>query len=208
MSQGIKSFSDLNETHISVLSEIGNIGSGNAATALSQMLSQPVSMSTPDVGIANYNEAYEKLGGPETVMVGLVLTLKGDMTGMIMFLLSETIACELINTLAFTDIQSSSEIDEMGLSALKEISNIMSASFVNAIADMTGMFIDISPPSLTIDMLGAMMSLPSAYFATIGDLFMYIKNELEISGKKAPANILLLPDMESLDNLMAALGIV
>jgi chemotaxis protein CheC len=69
------------------------------------------------------------------------------------------------------------------------------------------MAIDISPPSFTIDMLGAMMSLPASYFATIGDLFMFIKNELEISGHKTPANLLLMPDMESLDKLMSALGI-
>lgn len=204
---GIKSFSDLTEMHISVLSEIGNIGSGNATTALSQMLSQPVDMSTPEVGIANYNEAYEKLGGAETIMVGLVLMLSGDMSGMMMLLLPGDVACNLVNTLACTDFKDYTEIDEMGFSAISEIANIMSGSFVNAIADMTGMFIDISPPSFTVDMLGAMMSLPASYFAEIGDMLMYIKNDLEISGKKTPANILLLPDMESLDKLMSTLGL-
>lgn len=204
---GIKSFSDLTEMHISVLSEIGNIGSGNATTALSQMIEQPIDMSTPEVGIANYNEAYEKLGGAETIMVGLVLMLSGDMSGMMMFLLPSDLACNLINIVAFTDFNDYTEIDEMGFSAISEMANIMSGSFVNAIADMTGMQIDISPPSFTVDMLGAMMSLPASYFAEIGDLFMYIKNDIEISGKMTPANILLLPDMESLDKLMSILGL-
>ncbi|MCL2068653.1 MAG: chemotaxis protein CheC [Oscillospiraceae bacterium] len=204
---GIRSFSDLSEMHVSVLSEIGNIGSGNASTALSSMLDRPVNMSTPEVGIANYNEAYEKLGGAETVMAGLVLTLSNDMSGMIMFLVPCEVACELINILMYTELEDYTEIDEMGFSAMSEIANIMAGAFVNAIADMTGMVIDISPPSSTVDMLGAMMSLPASYFAEIGDLFMYIKNEIEISGKKTPANILLLPDMPSLDKLMAVLGI-
>jgi chemotaxis protein CheC len=203
----IESFSDLTDMHISVLNEIGNIGSGNAATALSTMLDRPVDMSTPEVGIASYDEAYEKLGGPESIMVGLVLTFTGDMSGMIMLLLPDDVACNLINMLTYTDIKDYSEIDEMGVSAIREVANIMAASFVNAIADMTSMAIDISPPSFTIDMLGAMMSLPASYFATIGDLFMFIKNELEISGHKTPANLLLMPDMESLDKLMTALGI-
>jgi len=203
----IQSFSDLNEMHISVLSEIGNIGSGNAATALSQMLAQPIELSTPEVGIANYNEAYEKLGGAETIMVGLVLTLAGDMNGMIMFLMPGEIACSLINMVAYTDIKDYTEIDELGFSAISELSNIMSASFVNAIADMSGMVIDISPPSYTMDMLGAMLSLPASYYASIGDLFMYIKNDLSISGKKTQIDILLLPDMKSLNKLMASLGI-
>ena len=204
---GIKSISDLNEMHVSVLSEIGNIGCGNAATALAQMLDRQVDMSTPEVGITNYNEAYEKLGGPETVMVGLVLTLKGDMNGMLMFLLPGDTACEIINIMAYTELKDWTEIDEMGFSAISEMANILSASFANAIADMAGMTIDISPPSFAVDMLGALLSLPASYYAQIGDLFMYIKNELDISGKKTPANILLLPDVESLNKLMAALGI-
>lgn len=204
---GIKSFGDLTEMHISVLSEIGNIGSGNAATSLSQMLTQTVNMSTPEVGIANYNEAYEKLGGAETIMVGVVLTLSGDMRGMMMFLMPGDVACTMINMVTYTDIKDYTEIDEMGFSAISELANIMSGTFIRAITDMTGMYINISPPSFTVDMLGAMLSLPACYFAEVGDLFMYIKNELEISGKKTPVNILMLPDMDSLDKLMSILGI-
>lgn len=203
----IKSFHDLNPIHISVLSEIGNIGSGNAATALSQMLSQTVDMSTPEVGIANYSEAYEKLGGAETIMVGLVLMLSGDINGMIMLILPGDTACDMINMLAYTNYQDYTEIDEMGFSAISEVSNVMAGSFVTAITNMTGMCVDISPPSATIDMLGSMLSLPASYFAEMGELFMFIKNELDIAGKKTPANILLLPDMASLNRLMASLGI-
>jgi chemotaxis protein CheC len=203
----IKSFSDLSELHIGVLSEIGNIGSGNAATSLSGILNQPVNMSIPDVGIANYNEAYEKLGGVETVMVGLLLTFSGDISGMIMFLVPCDVACTLINIAMHKDYKDYKEIDEMGFSAISEISNIMSGAFVKAIADMAGMVINISTPSCTIDMLGSMLSLPASNFAEIGDLFMYIKSELEISGKKTPANLLLLPDIESLNKLMTSLGI-
>jgi chemotaxis protein CheC len=142
----IKNFNDLTEMHFSVLREIGNIGSGNAATALSQMLAQPVNMSTPEVGIVNYNEASEKLGGIETVMAGVVLMFKGDMSGLIMFILPGDVACTLVNVLMAADLKDCSEIDEMGFSAIQEVANVMSASFGNAIADMTGLFIDISPP--------------------------------------------------------------
>jgi chemotaxis protein CheC len=203
---GIKSFNDLSELHISVLSEIGNIGSGNAATALAQMLAHTVDMSTPEVGIANYNEAYEKLGGTETIMVGVVLLLSLDMNGMIMFLLPGDTACTLTNMLAMTNYSDYTEIDELGFSAIREIANIMTGAFIRAIADMTKMVIDISTPSFAVDMLGSMLSLPASYFAEMGDLFMYIKNDLEILGKKTPVNILLMPDMASLDKLMAALG--
>ena len=202
-----KSFDQINEMHIDVLREIANIGSGNAASSLSRMLGNPVGISIPDIGIEGFNEAYEILGGPEAVMVGTLLFLSSGLDGMIMFLLPIETACDLVNMLCYTDIKSHEEIDEMGFSAISEVSNIMSASFITAIADMTGITIDISPPEATLDMLASIMSVPSIYFAQASDTILLIQNELEIGGKKTNASVLLLPDMPSLSKLMTSLGI-
>jgi len=202
-----KSLDNINEIHIDVLTEIANIGSGNAASALSRMIGKTVEIKIPDVKILGFNEAIETLGGPETVMAGTLLFLSLDVKGMIMFLLPVDIACDLVNMLMFTDIKSHEEIDDMGYSIINECSNIMSASFVTAVAEMTGMVIDISPPEATLDMLGSIMSVPSIYFADIGDSLLLIKNELDIGGRKTNANVLMLPDMPSLEKLMTSLGI-
>ena len=203
----LNSFSDINEVHIDVLREIANIGSGNAASSLSRMLGHQVNVSIPDIGILGFNEAFEALGGPETVMVGTLLMLSEGLDGMMMFLLPVEVVCDMVNMLMFTDIKSHDEIDEMGYSVINEVSNIMSASFVTAIADMTDIAIDISPPEATLDMLGSIMSVPSIYFAKMSDTLMLIQNELEIEGKKTSASVLLLPDMPSLTKLMTSLGI-
>ena len=203
----IANFSDINEMHIDVLREIANIGSGNAASSLSRMLNNPVDISIPDIGIRGFNEAYAALGGADAIMVGTLLMLSGGINGMMMFLLPVDVACDLVNLLMYTDIKSYNEIDEMGFSAINEISNIMSGSFVGAIADMTNLVIDISPPEARLDMLGSIMSVPSIYFAKISDTLLLIQNELEIAGKKTRATVLLLPDMPSLEKLMSNLGI-
>jgi len=202
-----KSFNEINETHIDVLREIANIGSGNAASSLSRMIGHPVNISVPDVGILGFNEAYEALGGPEAIMVGTLLMLTEGLDGMMMFLLPIEVVCDLVNMLMFTDIKSHEEIDEMGYSVINEVSNIMSASFVTAIADMTSIPIDISPPEAALDMLGSIMSVPSIYFAKMSDTLLLIQNELELEGKKAKTSVLLLPDMPSLAKLMTSLGI-
>jgi len=201
------SFDNINEIHIDVLREIANIGSGNAASSLSRMIGHPVNIQIPDIQIKGFNEATELLGGPETIMVGTLLFLTGGIEGMMMFLLPVEVVCDLVNMLMFTEIKSYEEIDEMGYSVVSECSNIMSASFVTAIAEMTDMVIDISPPEATLDMLGSIMSVPSTYFADIGDSLLLMTNELEIEGKKTSANVLLLPDMPSLGKLMSSLGI-
>ena len=203
----IKSFGDINEMHIDVLREIANIGSGNAASSLSRMLGHKVNISIPDIGILGFNEAYAALGGPEAIMMGTLLMLTEGINGMIMFLLPVDVVCDLVNMLMFTDIKRQDEIDEMGYSVVNEVSNIMSASFVTAIAEMTDIPIDISPPEAALDMLGAIMSVPSIYFAKMSDTLLLIQNELEIEGKKTKASVLLLPDMPSLDKLMTSLGL-
>ena len=203
----LKSFSDINEMHIDVLRELANIGSGNAASSLSRMLGHMVNISIPDIGIRGFSEACDVLGGPEAIMVGTLLMLSGGINGIMMYLLPIEVVCDLVNMLMFTDIKCHEEIDEMGYSVINEVSNIMSASFVTAIAEMTDLLIDISPPEAALDMLGSIMSVPSIYFAKVSDTLLLIQNELEIEGKKASASVLLMPDMESLEKLMKNLGI-
>jgi chemotaxis protein CheC len=193
--------------HIDFLREIANIGSGNAASSLSRMLGQKVDISIPGISIKGFDETYETLGGPESIMVGTLLMLSGSIDGMMMFLLPTDIACDMVNMLTCSEIKNYREIDEMGFSAINEVSNIMSASFVNAISAMADMKIDISPPEAALDMLGSIMSVPSIYFAQVSDTLMLIQNELEISGKKARANIILLPDVPSLEKIMTHLGV-
>ncbi|MCL2391455.1 MAG: chemotaxis protein CheC [Oscillospiraceae bacterium] len=203
----LNSFSEIGDIHIDVLREIANIGSGNAASSLSRMLGVPVNISIPDIGISEFNKASDALGGPETVMVGTLLMLSGDISGMMMFLLPVEVVCDLVNMLMCTDIKNHDEIDEIGYSVINEVSNIMSASFVTAISDLTSIPIDISPPEAALDMLGSIMSVPSIYFAKMSDTLLLIQNELEIDGKTARTSVLMLPDMPSLEKLMNSLGI-
>ena len=202
-----KSFDEINELHIDVLREIANIGSGNAAAALSRMIGHPTNISIPGICIKGFNETYELLGGADAIMVGILLTLSDALDGMMMFLLPVDVACDLVNMLMGTEVSSYEEIDEIGLSALNEVANIMSGSFVGAIGDMTALSIHISPPEATLDMLGSIMSVPSIYFAQISDTLLLIQNEIEIAGKTTSANVMLLPDMPSLEKLMTSLGI-
>lgn len=203
----IKDYDDLNEIQMDVLKEIGNIGAGNAATSLADMLMTPIDISVPVVRILDYEEATERLGGPETMIVGLMIQLEGDFQGMIMFLLEKEFAIHTLNTLMGTEINSFTELDEVALSAFKELANIMAASYVNAIASMTGMRIDLTVPDLCIDMLGAILSVPAIHYANISDKIILIEGEFNGEDAKSTNHVLLLPDVESLEKTMTVLGI-
>lgn len=203
----LKSYDDLSEMQMDVLREIGNIGAGNAATALSQMLGHPVNISVPKVRILDFNEVVTSLGGPEAMIVGLLLTLNEDVEGMMMFLLQREFAHMSLSALLGEDIERFDQIDEMGMSAIQEVSNIMAASYVNAIASLTGLTINISTPDLTIDMLGAIMSVPAIHYANISDKIIFIEDEFGGADESASSHILLFPDVSSLNKIMTNLGI-
>ncbi len=203
-----ETFDGLNDMHIDALRGIGNIGSGNAASALSTMLSCPVSISVPTVQILDYNDAVEQMGGPEQMIVGSLISLEGEVQGMILFLLQKSFSTMMIQTLLCEEqCQEVESIDEMGYSVIQEVANIMAASYLNAISSLTGLTIGMSTPSLCIDMLGAILSVPTIYYANISDKIIYIQDEFSGNDFRAPSHILLIPDMDSLKCIMGKLGL-
>ena len=203
----IETLRQLQPYHLDVLTEIGNIGSGNAASALASMLARQVSISVPIVRILDYEQVVEELGGPEQMIVGLLLSLEGDVKGMIMFLLHQNFANMTLSALMGADVPEDAEMDEMAYSAIQEVANIMAASFVNAISEMTGLTINITVPSMCVDMLGAILSVPAIHYANISDKIVFIQDEFSSQDLHAPNHVLLIPDVESLGKIMTNLGI-
>ena len=202
----LRNYDELSDMHIDALREIGNIGSGNAASSLAMLLADTIDISVPVVRILDYEQVMDELGGPEQMIVGLLLCLDGDVNGMIMFLLHQNFANTLLGALS-GEADVGGTVDEMSYSALQEVANIMAASYVNAIADLTGFTINISVPSLCVDMLGAILSVPAIHYANISDKMIFIEDKFHGKELDAPNHILLIPDVESLDKIMSSLGI-
>jgi chemotaxis protein CheC len=202
-----KGYDQLNDMQLDVLRELGNIGAGNAATSLSSMLNRPVSITVPTVRILNIKGVTTELGGPENLIIGLLLTLEGDVTGMIMFLMQQDFAKMILQGLLGTDIDDVTNLDAMGHSALLEISNIMAASYVNAISQMTNLRINVSVPDISVDMAGAILSVPAIYFANISDEIIFIEDRFESNNESGISHVLLIPEVESLEKILSNLGI-
>ena len=150
---------DMSVQYLDVLKELGNIGAGNAATALAELLQSKVDMSVPQVKLINFSEIGDLIGGEEQVMAGMYLAIQKDITGSILFLVKEEVALHLVKKLMgdyAQDIRG-----EMEQSALKEISNIITGAYLNALSTMTGLRIEPSVPDLAIDMAGAILSVPA-----------------------------------------------
>lgn len=191
-----------NSVYFDVLKEIGNIGCGNATTALAHMLNKKVDMSVPQVRLLDFKDVGSILGGEEQIMAGIYLMVQGDITGSIMFLLEKDSAKGLIAMLMGTN-PSDGDFDEIEQSALKEIGNIITASYLNSLSSLTNLSIYPSVPALCIDMAGAILSVPAIEFGLIGDKILLIENEFS---EGLNGYFILVPDLESYDKIFASIG--
>lgn len=201
------SLEQVTQEYYDVLKEIGNIGAGNAMTALSQMLQCKVDMKVPQVKLLEFKELGAMMGGEEQLMIGVYLAVEGDITGSIMFLLKQESAKHLVNKIMMGMASEGPEFTEMELSAVKEVSNIITGAYLNSLSTLTNLVIYPSPPELTLDMAGAILSVPAIEFGTIGDQILLIQSqfydEVEIDGY-----FILIPDLESYQKILSSLGMM
>ena len=197
-------FENMSQEYFDILREIGNIGAGNATTALAQMLQCKVDMSVPKVNLLEFKELGETMGGEEQIMAGIYLGVEGDITGSIMFLLEKSSAKFLVSKLMGME-SSGEEFSEMDFSALKEVGNIITGAYLNSLSTLTNLVIYPSVPDLTVDMAGAILSVPAIEFGALGDRMLLIQtqffDEIAIDGY-----FILIPDLDSYGKIMAALG--
>lgn len=193
---------DENSEYFDVLKEIGNIGAGNATTALAHMLNCKVNMSVPQVRLLDFKDVGEILGGEEQIMAGVYLMVEGDITGSIMFLVKKESAKNLVSLLMGTEIVGD-ELTFMEQSALKEIGNIITASYLNSLSTLTKLSIYPSVPALSIDMAGAIMSVPAIEFGLMGDKILLIQNQFS---NGLDGFFILVPDLDSYDKILSAIG--
>lgn len=203
---GGMSLQQVSDKYFDVLKEIGNIGAGNAMTALSQMIQSKVDMRVPQVMLLDFKDVGSLVGGEEQIMVGVYLGVEGDINGSMMFLLSQESAKHLIGKLMMGILSEDEGFSEMELSAMQEIGNIITGAYLNSLSTLTNLNIYPTPPQLTVDMAGAILSVPAIEFGILEDKLLLIQtqffDEVEIDGY-----FILVPDLESYEKILTSLGI-
>lgn len=197
---------DVDDITIDVLKELGNIGSGNAATALATLISKKVDMDVPQVKILDFKDVPKILGGEEVPVVGIYFEMSGEIIGNIMFVLSLESGKNLTNIL-FNKKNNSMELDEMDMSALSEIGNILASSYINSLSALTGLKLTISVPSLATDMAGAILSVPAIQYGHIADHVLFIETQFQEGDKKVTGNLFMIPEIDSFKKLLKSLGV-
>lgn len=194
------------EFKLDVLKEVGNIGAGHAATALSRILNQPVDMSVPTVSLVPFEEIADRVGGSEQVVIAVFLRVEGDAPGNMFFIIREDSAKRLLRNLLSIETEEGVYSD-MELSALNEIGNILAGSYLSSLADFTKLTMTPTVPSLAIDMAGAILSYGLLQFGQMGDAALLIETKFLEDRDTVEGQFFLIPDPESFGKIFRALGV-
>ncbi|MCL2752842.1 MAG: chemotaxis protein CheC [Defluviitaleaceae bacterium] len=206
-----RNINQLNDLHFDVLKEIANIGVGNAIGALSELISTQVKMTVPEVKFLKFNEVGSILGGDEVIVFGVLVNIHGDINGMMMFLLRPEAARTLVNSMlegmGLGESDCLDEFNEMELSALEEIGNILCSSYLGAMSRFINKSAKPFPPVLARDMAAAILSVPAIEFSKMSDGVLFIDTVFETQEKNASGIFLLVPDFDSFGTILSALGV-
>jgi chemotaxis protein CheC len=197
---------EIDSVHYDVLKELGNIGAGNATTALAQLLNMKLDMKVPKVDLVGFDKLAQSICDEEELVVGIYLMLEGDVEGSMMFMLEKSAAVCLVNQLMGRPVSEVREFDDMDLSALQEIGNIITGAYLSSLSTLTSLTITSSIPYMSIDMAAAILSVPAIEFGKIADKALLIEtkfgDEVLINGY-----FILIPELASYDKILDSLGL-
>ncbi|MBN2619589.1 chemotaxis protein CheC [candidate division WOR-3 bacterium] len=197
----------LSPEQLDALKEVANIGSGHAATSLSQLMGKKVMVRVPKILTGPLEDVILRIADPNDVVVSVLMYFLGDLTGRTLLLYPYEDGQELTSLLMPAAQENSAEVQE---SLLKEVSNILSCSYMNALGELLGLLILPSVPGMIVDMVGAVLSSVVLEFGREKDFIFCVESEFDFGEMEKPlrAYFLLLPDTTSLELILKKLNIM
>ncbi|MFH1002436.1 MAG: chemotaxis protein CheC [bacterium] len=202
----MRSPDNLNSVQLDALKEISNIGIGHAATSLSQLLGKKISMSVPKIILTPITEVTNVIGGPEELVIGIYLKILGQAKGSILIIFPQDSASSLLNLLTGKGLKDISELDLNAQSALKELGNILSSSYLTALSNLLKMCLIPSIPGLAFDMMSAVVDFVLIELGEVGDYALVVETTFTEAIANIKGHIFLLPDPQTLEIIFKAIN--
>jgi chemotaxis protein CheC len=207
--------SSFNHLQLDAIREVGNIGTGNAATALSKLLSCMIDMDVPKADLVSIYSLAEYYGDPDAMVAAVFVRSLGDFGCSLIFIQNEEDSALMVNLLLkqqFGEIPKDFP-EEMMDSAFAEVGNIILSSFLNAVNLLIGTEHQISVPGVAHDMLASILDVVASIFGQLGDMALVVNTALRVSGsdenkRNISGHIIMLPDPNALELLLRKLQVL
>ncbi|MCK5040088.1 MAG: chemotaxis protein CheC [Candidatus Aenigmarchaeota archaeon] len=193
----------LSELEHDAIKEIANIGAGNAATALSDMVNKRIDIKVPDVSFVAIEKIAETLERPEEQVYGVLLEINGDIDGTMLLMFEKNTALRLISLLLGEEKK---DVDEMGDSTLKEVGNIICAAYLNSLADFLEMKILPSVPSSCYDMAASLLNTVAAQHAMVAHTALLTNTKLHIDKENFKGEFILMTTPKAMNRIIKELN--
>ncbi|MBU0503795.1 MAG: chemotaxis protein CheC [Candidatus Omnitrophota bacterium] len=195
----------LSESQKDALEEIGNICSGNAATALSQLLFKKIDIVVPRILLVRLEDVPMVVGGPDTLVAGLILKVLGDLPSHILFIFSQKDALTLASFMTGKKVTETSILGGLETSALKEIGLILASSYLGALGSFMGMGLVPAVPELIVDMAGSMIDYILIELSSKSEFALLIESEFKEPQALITGHFFLIPNASALEAILKAI---
>lgn len=197
----------LNDRQLDALKEIGTIGSGHAALALSQLIAQKVNMAVVKVEIVPSDGFNQVVGGPQTLGATIYIQMLGELRGGVILFFKRQDSLRLIDTLLRREKGKTAMLSEMGISAIKEAGNILAGSYLSAMSSVVPFKLALSTPKFAFDLIGAVMEgvfeeIMQPEKSCLSLVTEFIESNMQIHGY-----FVLLPKKEALEKILRDLKV-
>ena len=197
---------DFDKIRLDAFREISSIATGNAATSLSAMLDRKVDITVPNIMVETLENIPELLGGAEKIMTTVYFTVSGEVPGSILLLFSSSESLRLVNILTGQKVEQIEDLDEMGISALKEMGNIVIGSYVRVLAEGLKLAIGYSVPGFTYDMMGAILDETLARLSLEAKHGVIVESEFIVREKVYRGHLAFILAPKAVNGIIKALG--
>ena len=197
---------NLTEAQQGTLYQASCAGGHRAAVALSRLMGRSVRSTNPSAFVVSITDIPDFMGDPEGIIVAVYHRLGGDMAGHACVLLPTESACSAIQWMVGSPPDISAGFDEMSRSAICEIGNIVTCSYVGALADSTGLTFVPEPPGFALDMVRSVLQTVIATAALAADQVLLFETDLAEQNGTFHAYFVVIPEMASLENTIEALS--
>lgn len=193
---------------LDALREIGNIGAGTAATALSQLTGRPVQMGVPTVVMVPVEEAADRVAEPTDIVAVVLVPVSGDVDGHMLIVMGERGAREMVGLLMGGMVPpEAGGFSEIELSALQEVGNILTSSYLGALAQLTGLHLEPAPPAVGVDMAAALLGAALAEVATEAPVVLLLESPLSDGDSASDGDVIFIPTSAGLTVILERLGL-
>jgi chemotaxis protein CheC len=196
-----------NELQLDALREIGNVGAGNAATALSQMVGKRVDMSVTKVLVLRTDAIAGFLGGIDKNVAAVHMPVYGEMLGVALIFFPVERLPQLSSMLIGEKELDPSNLSELGQSAVKELGSILTGAYLSALFKFVHIQLIHGVPSLAVDMAQAILDSVLVELEQKEEVAIVIETEFLEDSRQLTGSFFLLPEAGSLQKLFKALGL-